>query len=205
MKRLLLIILVLALAAGGIYLLNQYWIHRYDGLIVRHSGRYQLDPDLVWCVIYEETYFRPWKMGGEGEVGLMQITPAVGREWATETGMHELERQMARDPRSVLRDPETNIKVGCWYLEKLYNDYRDMPGTEARMLAGYNAGPSRVNDWSRNGNSQSPLTGEEFLARIDIPSTRVYVASILQRYRRLKVSQSRNLMSPVRTPAETGR
>ncbi len=25
----------------------------------------------------------------------MQITPVVGREWATETGMRELERQMA--------------------------------------------------------------------------------------------------------------
>ena len=49
----------------------------------------------------------------------MQITPAVGREWAAETGMRELERQMAQDPAGLLRDPQRNIQIGCWYLEKI--------------------------------------------------------------------------------------
>ena len=121
-------------------LLNQYWIHRYDGLIARQAGIYRLDPDLIWSVIYEETYFSPWKNGKDGEIGLMQVTPAVGRDWATETGMRELERQMATDPSTILRDPEQNIQIGCWYLEKFYEQYRDAPDPEARMVAAYNAG-----------------------------------------------------------------
>ena len=95
-------------------------------MIARQAGVYRLDPDLVWSIIYEETYFSPWKNGKDGEIGLMQITPAVGREWAAETGMRELERQMAQNPASLLRDPERNIQIGCWYLEKIYEQYRDM-------------------------------------------------------------------------------
>jgi soluble lytic murein transglycosylase len=191
MKRLVAIILILLLIIGAIaaYFLNQYWVHRFDALIARQAAIYRLDPDLVWSVIYEETYFRPWMIGGDEEIGLMQVTPKVGREWAAETGMRDLERQMERDPGAVLRDPERNIQIGCWYLEKLYEEYRDTPGAEARMVAGYNAGPSRAADWNRVADGARPLTTEEFVRRIDIPSTRAYVTSILERYRRLKESK----------------
>src|SRR2546423_2962953 len=193
MKRLIIILIItIPLGAVGGYFFNQYWIHRYDALIARQAGIYRLDPDLVWSVIYEETYFRPWKIGGDGEIGLMQVTPKVGREWAAETGMRDLERQMARDPASVLREPERNIQIGCWYLEKLWEEYRDTPGAEARMVAGYNAGPSRAADWNRTAGCAPPLTTEEFIPRIDIPSTRAYVTSILERYRKLKESRKQN-------------
>jgi soluble lytic murein transglycosylase len=194
MKRAVLIILILlSLSAIGLYYFNQYWIHRYDALIARQASIYRLDPDLVWSVIYEETYFRPWKTGADGEIGLMQVTPTVGREWAAETGMRDLERQMGRDPQSVLSDPERNIQIGCWYLEKLYQQYRDTPGAEARMVAGYNAGPSRAADWNRTPANSRPLTADEFVTRIDIPSTRAYVTSILERYRKLKESKGQKV------------
>ena len=187
MKRLV-IALSIAILTGavGIYFFNQYWIHRYDTLIARQASVYRLDPDLVWSVIYEETYFRPWMVGSDGEIGLMQVTPKVGREWAAETGMRELERQMQQDSSAALRDPERNIQIGCWYLEKLYEQYRDQPGAEARMIAGYNAGPSRAAQWNQSQPGAPPLTVDEFIARIDIPSTRAYVTSILERYRKLK-------------------
>src|SRR5918912_1858786 len=182
----------LIVAGGvGLYFFNQYWIHRFDALIARQAAVYRLDPDLVWSIIYEETYFRPWMTGADGEIGLMQVTPKVGREWAAETGMRELERQMQQNPETVLRDPEKNIQIGCWYLEKLYEEYRDMPGTEARMIAGYNAGPSRAADWNRTPEGTRPLTESEFIARIDIPSTRAYVINILERYRKLTVERAR--------------
>src|SRR5215210_1750194 len=112
-KRLALVGLIcLTLCAIGLYFFNQYWIHRYDALIARQAAIYRLDPLLVWSVVYEETYFRPWQTGEAGEIGLMQVTPTVGREWAAETGMREFERQMARDPATVLRDPERNIQIG---------------------------------------------------------------------------------------------
>src|SRR5918911_1212136 len=89
-------LILVALLAVGLYFFNQYWIHRYDALIARQAAVYRLDPDLVWSIIYEETYFSPWKKGDAGEVGLMQVTPTVAREWAAETGMRSFEEQMRR-------------------------------------------------------------------------------------------------------------
>jgi soluble lytic murein transglycosylase len=188
MKRLIFVLLFLAILGIGLYLLNQYWIHRYDAVVQRQANIYHLDPDLVWSIIYEETYFSPWKHGKDGEIGLMQVTPAVGHDWAAETGMRELERQMATDPESVLRDPERNIQIGCWYLEKIYGNFRDLPDPEVRMISAYNAGPSRATEWNRTPAGSPPLSGDEFVKRIDFPSTRAYVTSIMNRYRKLKQS-----------------
>ena len=171
------ILLVLILLLAG-YAFNRYWTHRFDSLIARQAAIYRVDPDLVWSIIYEETYFSPWKNGRDGEIGLMQVTPTVGREWATETGMKELERQMATDPQSILRDPERNIQIGCWYLEKIYEQFQDKPEAETRMVAAYNAGPSRAVEWSRTDQPGNTQTGAEFINRIDIPSTTTAPCSI---------------------------
>jgi soluble lytic murein transglycosylase len=186
MKRFFAVTLIILTIALGAYLFNQYWIHRYDGVIARQAAVYRLDPDLVWSIINEETYFRPWKKGQAGEIGLMQITPAVAREWAAETGMRELEKQMAQNPSVLLRDPERSIQIGCWYLEKIHEQYRDLQEPEPRMIAGYNAGPSRAAEWNKTAEGARQLTGDEFINRIDIPSTRAYVTSIMDRYRKLK-------------------
>ena len=190
MRRVAVVILLALTLLLAVYLFNNYWIHRYDSLIRTQASIYRVDPDLVWSIMYEETYFSPWKTGKDGEIGLMQVMPAVGREWATETGMRELQNQMAADPQSVLRDPERNIQIGCWYLEKIYEQFRDQPEIETRMVAAYNAGPSRVVEWSRSDPAGTTQTGAEFINRIDIPSTRAYVISIMQRYRQLKSAKS---------------
>ena len=190
MKRVLAVILLILILLAAAYAFNSYWTHRFDSLIQRQAAIYRVDPDLVWSMIYEETYFSPWKIGKDGEIGLMQVMPAVGREWATETGMRELQNQMASDPQAVLRDPERNIQIGCWYLEKIYEQFQDAPEAETRMVAAYNAGPSRAVEWSRSNPPGSTQSGPEFINRIDIPSTRSYVISIMQRYRALKTAKS---------------
>ena len=191
MKRLVVIILILlVLGLLGLYIFDQYWIHRYDSLIAREAGIHHIDPDLVWSIVYEETYFSPWKKGRNGEIGLMQVTPAVVREWAADTATAPLEPRSLADPTTLLSDPERNVQIGCWYLEKASQDYRDTPGPEARMLAAYNAGPSRAADWNRVPRGTPPLTEQQFIARIDIASTRAYVSSILDRYHRMKSAKS---------------
>src|SRR5712692_4729198 len=181
MKRLVVIILTLLVLALGLYFFDQYLIHRYDPLIAREAAAHHIDPVLVWSIAYEETYFSPWKNGKNGEIGLMQVTPVVARAWAAET-----EQRSSQDAAALLRDPEHNIQIGCWYLEKFFDEYRAAPGREARMLAAYNAGPSRAAEWSRVAEGARPLSEQEFIARIDIPSTRAYVTSILERYHRIK-------------------
>lgn len=175
------LIILLIFSAAGLYFFNQYWIHRYDELIARHAGVYRLDEKLVWSIIYEETYFRAWQIGAADEVGLMQITPTVAREWAKETGFKDFEQKVNEDVITFLRDPERNIQIGSWYLEKLRGKYRNFPAEKAMTLAAYNAGPSRVEEWTKDTDA-SKLTRQEFIERITIPSTRAYVTSILERY-----------------------
>jgi peptidoglycan lytic transglycosylase len=195
MKRLALILITLIVIGCGLYFLDQYWIHRYDAMIAREAARHNVDPDLVWSIAYEETYFRAWKTGRNGEIGLMQVTPVVAREWAAESSVALMGSPNAIDASALLFDPERNIQIACWYLQKAGSDYNGIPGREARMLAAYNAGPSRAADWNRVENGTRPLSEQEFIARIDIPSTRAYVTSILDRYRRVKSAKGNAIAS----------
>ena len=179
------------IAASGYFFFRDYWEHRYDELIARQARVYRLDDKLVWSVIYEETFFRAWMLGADAEVGLMQVTPLVARDWAKETGLKGFEEQAANNVKEFLADPERNIQIGCWYLEKLRERYRGYPAETAMMLAAYNAGPSRVEEWTR-GAETSSMTEQEFIGRIGISTTKAYVSSILNRYREQQTKTSTN-------------
>jgi soluble lytic murein transglycosylase len=184
MKRYLIscLVIITVIAISGAYFFRNYWEHRYDEVITRQARVYRLDERLVWSLIYEETWFRDEAIGDAGEVGLMQVTPPVAREWAKETGLREFERQTTENVIPFLSDPERNIQVGCWYLEKLRESYRGEPAETAMTLAAFNAGASRVEEWTR-GADVTKLSEVDFLSRIGIVSTRSYVSSILERYR----------------------
>lgn len=175
-------VILAVVVVSGAFFFNSYWQHRYDDLIERHAKIYRLDAKLVWSVIYEETYFRPGVIGDADEVGLMQVTPLVARDWARETGFREFERQTSENVVAFLSDPERNIQIGSWYLEKLRERYRGRTAETAMTLAAYNAGSSRVEEWTKDTDPIT-LSEDEFIGRIVIPSTRAYVSSILERYR----------------------
>jgi len=177
------LLILLTVAGSAALFFPDYWVHRYDDLITRQARVYRLDDRLVWSLIYEETYFRAWKIGAAEEVGLMQVTPLIAREWAHETGLKEYERQAAENVQEFLGDPERNIQAGCWYLEQVREPYRGRPAETAMMLAAYNAGPSRVDEWTRGAAPES-MSESDFVERIGIASTKRYVLSILERYRK---------------------
>lgn len=178
------LLIILVTATVGAYFFTDYWEHRFDDLIERQARVYRIDEKLVWSLIYEETYFRPRARGEADEVGLMQVTPTVARDWARETNLREIERRVNNDVYEFLTDPERNLQVGCWYYEKLRERYRGFPSETAMTLAAYNAGASRVEEWTK-GSDASALTEAEFIERIAIASTKSYVTSILNRYRKI--------------------
>src|SRR5215510_12309229 len=107
MKRLAIILIVVIIAAVAFYLIgNHYWIHRYDSAIAREAARYRVDPDLVWSIAYEESYFRPWKDGRDGEIGMMQVTPGALADWASENASASVQQRSASNPTDFLRDPD---------------------------------------------------------------------------------------------------
>jgi soluble lytic murein transglycosylase len=176
-----LLILVVILIAGSFFFLR-FWEHRYDEVISRQARIFNIDASLVWSIVYEETYFRTTSLGADGEIGLMQVTAPVAREWAKETGLSTFERQVNEDLTRFLQNPERNVQIGCWYYQRVRSTYRSLPAETAMSLAAYNAGPSRVEEWTA-GSDTSALSEADFIARIGIESTRAYVTSILKRYR----------------------
>jgi soluble lytic murein transglycosylase len=141
---------------------------KYRELVKKYSEMYDLDPYLVLSVIKTESGFRHTAVSRKNAMGLMQITRGTG-EWSAEKiGLQDFTADM-------LFDPETNIKIGCWYLSRLYTEFGD---TEL-VLAAYNAGSGNVSRWL-NDKELSP-TGKT-LDKIPFRETEEYLKKVRNSY-----------------------
>jgi soluble lytic murein transglycosylase-like protein len=70
------------------------------------------------------------KKGRNGEIGLMQVTPVVAREWAADNNSARFTAAQTDGRRRFITDPERNIQIACWYLEKAGDNYQGTPGRE---------------------------------------------------------------------------
>jgi soluble lytic murein transglycosylase len=113
---------------------------RYEQIVTGHAKNYDLDPQLVAAVIYQESKFDADAVSSSGAVGLMQLLPETAQGIADRTGGHGWHE-------SDLVDPELNVRYGSWYLRHLLDKY----GDEELALAAYNAGQSNVDRWREEG------------------------------------------------------
>ena len=109
-------------------------------LIIHESKKYGYDPLLLTAVIITESSFNNWARSNKGALGLMQIRPATGKELAAEVSV-----QWQGTPS--LYNPETNIALGAYYLNKLYLHFGDL----GLALEAYNHGPSRLKGYLKKG------------------------------------------------------
>jgi hypothetical protein len=82
--------------------------------IKKYSDIYQLDPDLVFSIIFKESCFNYKAVSPKGAIGLMQILPETG----------ELVSKYLGKVFYDLFEIEDNIEIGCAYLSLLlqYNN-----------------------------------------------------------------------------------
>lgn len=96
----------------------------------------------------------------------MQLMPAVGRTLARSKGI-------AGYSDESLYDPVINIRLGTAHLADLLK----RRATIEQVLAGYNAGESRVTQWLRKAGANDP---EVFTERIPFSETRDYVRIVMR-------------------------
>jgi soluble lytic murein transglycosylase len=147
---------------------------RYDQELLAAAREDALDPALVAALILQESSYDAAALSRAGARGLMQVMPATGRRIARAKGV--------RFKRTALNDPETSLDFGTHYLRQMSERYG---GAVERVLAAYNAGPHRVDAWTRERGDQ---TAEEFIETIPFTETRNYVMIVLanrEQYRRL--------------------
>jgi hypothetical protein len=117
--------------------------------VTEASQRFSLPESWIYAVMRTESAGRIGAVSSAGAMGLMQLMPGTWARQRTRFGL-------GSDPF----DPRDNIMAGTSYLREMYDSYGP-----TGMLAAYNAGPARYEDWRDRGR---PLPAE----------TRAYVAKI---------------------------
>jgi len=137
----------------------------YWELITKYALANKLDPYLMAALINQESAFDARIKSSAGAIGLMQVMPSTGRQYARKLGLK-------RYATASLTRPETNIQIGM----ACFADALRRSGGVTRALAGYNAGEQRVVRW----NAERPgLELDEYIDDIPFPETQTYVKKIL--------------------------
>jgi len=164
-KRLLWVVLVVAIAAGAFAYVDSTsppWYERiryplhYSEFVRVHARQHNLDPAFLAAVIYQESKFDANAQSPSGAMGLMQLTPETARGIAIRTGGSAFRTE-------DLNDPDINIRYGSWYLDNLFKKY----GTERLVLAAYNAGQGNVDRWRANGQPIQFAETKAYVARVE--------------------------------------
>ena len=138
---------------------------KYKNQINKYALQYNLSSALVASVINTESSFDKNATSIKGACGLMQIMPTTGQYIAENLGQtFNIDN---------LYNPDTNIQYGCYYLNYLFDKFKD----QRVVLASYNAGEGVVSNWLKDSRySQDGVT----LQHIPYQQTRQYVDKVNQ-------------------------
>ncbi len=141
----------------------------YQDMVFTEAVRNNVDPFLVAAIIKTESNFNSGAESAMGARGIMQIMPETG-SWAA--GKMDLKGFKPGD----LYKTETNIKIGCWYLRNLNEEFK---GNKILVVAAYNGGRGNVRGWLE----KEQWSGEHATVdQIPFTETRKYVKKVLKNY-----------------------
>ena len=145
----------------------------YRDTITNQSIIYSLDPLFIAALIKAESDFDPNATSDAGAIGLLQIMPDTGYWIAEKMNLSDFTPQQ-------LYHPDTNIKMGIWYLSDLNKEFDNK---QILVLAAYNAGRGNVAKWIE----EKELNGQENdVNKIPFPETRNYIRKVLFNYQLYK-------------------
>lgn len=144
---------------------------KYEAYVYKYSDEFSLEPELVFSVIRAESKFDKYAKSKKGAIGLMQLMYPTANDGAIYLAIDGFNEKM-------LYDPEINIRIGSWYLNRLFRQH----GRFELVLASYNAGGSKVRTWF-SGVDYSEYSTNEFLNHIPYPETRAFVRGVMNNYK----------------------
>jgi soluble lytic murein transglycosylase len=138
---------------------------KFKDYVFKYSMENSLDPYLVFAVIKVESSFNPRALSPGNARGLMQLTEKTA-VWGAES------IKIKDFSVNSLFDPEINIRLGCWYLNRLMEEF---DGDIDLVIAAYNAGSGNVSKWLKDRNYSSSGIN---LDRIPFRETENYVRKV---------------------------
>jgi len=142
----------------------------YRTTVENCSARWHVDKFLTVAVMKVESNFHESASSQSGAVGLMQIMPETAAWIALQLG--EQPDKIVDDIKN-LREPETNIRYGTWYLAELEDEFK---GNDVLALAAYNAGRGNVHEWIEKNHWSENFSDVD---KIPYAETRDYVKRVL--------------------------
>ncbi|MXZ21722.1 MAG: transglycosylase SLT domain-containing protein, partial [Caldilineaceae bacterium SB0665_bin_25] len=137
----------------------------YARLVEKQAAEFQLAPQLLYGLIFQESRFEPAARSYAGARGLMQILPGTGWEIAQTLNYPNYTTEL-------LDYPIVSIRFGAYYL-RWARDYTG--GNDIAALAGYNAGPRKAKYWLTRTDPDDAL----FIHNVPYHRTRRYLEAIL--------------------------
>ena len=139
---------------------------KYADYVYRYAEEFNVEPNLVFAIIKNESSFDPDAESPVGAKGLMQIMPD------TFSWLQTYQYGKVSMDEDELFSPDVNIKYGCIFLKFLTEKY-DVTET---AVAAYNAGFGIVDTWLADSDYSSD---GKTLSYIPYSETSVYVQRVM--------------------------
>nr|WP_276575990.1 lytic transglycosylase domain-containing protein [Oceanirhabdus seepicola] len=152
-------------------ILSIYYPIKFQEHVETFSKEYEMDEYIVYSMIKNESNFDEKAESIRGAKGLMQIMPSTA-EWI------ESVKKFGYSNANQLYDAKLNIRMGCWYISNLMEEFHD---TE-KAVAAYNAGRGNVAKWLCN----DEFSRDNKLIFIPFKETDIYLKRVMFSYKMYK-------------------
>ncbi len=153
------------IAEAPLFIQRFAYPRHYARLVEKQAAEFEIAPQLLYGLIFQESHFEPAARSYAGARGLTQILPGTGWEIA-----HNL--NYPNYSTELLDLPIVSIRFGAYYL-RWARDYAG--GNDIAALAGYNAGPRKAKYWLSRAEPDDAL----FIYNVPYYRTRRYLQGIL--------------------------
>ena len=153
---------------GKTFIMKKLYPIEYQEYVEEYSAEFSLDKNLVYAVIKVESNFDKGAESVAGAKGLMQLMDKTAVECNSKG-------KFGYQIPSDLFNPESNIRLGCYYLRHLIDIYKD---AEMAIIA-YNGGTGNVREWLSDPELSDGSGG---LKQIPYKETRKYVKKVFNTF-----------------------
>ena len=144
----------------------------YPTPIWEPRGGFNINKELIYAFMHQESMFNAKAKSNQGAVGLMQVLPSTAK-FITSS------KDVKRSNANILTVPEINLEVGQEYIEYLL-DLEIVSNNLIYLAAAYNGGPGNLKKWKQETNYlDDPLF---FMESIPSRETRWFIEKILTKY-----------------------
>ncbi|MEI8255493.1 MAG: lytic transglycosylase domain-containing protein [Deltaproteobacteria bacterium] len=146
----------------------------YSHWVEAAEDQNHLPRQYLYAIMRQESAFNTRDVSNARAMGLLQMIPPTTRRVAETLHIEWREE--------LLYEPEYNIRVGGYYIGRLFAQYR---GVLPRAIGAFNAGPGAMGRWVTRW-PDAPV--DDFVERIPFDETHTYVRRVIQnlaRYRYL--------------------